>query len=215
MPSNATWSGGTCRAISSALRTISSSVPVTLPSRVMCGAKRGPPCAAARSSMIAAKASRGAPSGVNQSEYVPVLMLPPHAPADRTNRAHGVRYRHEHAPSVPEGTAVSLDPAYRGCRRMTPGAYAMTPQQTVLVQESFEQLAPISRAAAYLFYERLFELDPSLRPLFSGDIHEQGRKLMQILAVAVNGLDRLEPLAPALEELGRNHVAYGVVAEHY
>ncbi len=91
----------------------------------------------------------------------------------------------------------------------------MTPRQTTLVQESFEQLAPISRAAAYLFYERLFELDPSVRPLFVGDIHEQGRKLMQIIAVAVNGLDQFEPLRPAIEELGRSHVAYGVVSEHY
>jgi hemoglobin-like flavoprotein len=91
----------------------------------------------------------------------------------------------------------------------------MTPQETMLVQESFELLAPISRAAAYLFYDRLFELDPTLRPLFTGDIHEQGRKLMQIIAVAVNGIDQLDPLVPALQDLGRAHVRYGVVVEHY
>lgn len=91
----------------------------------------------------------------------------------------------------------------------------MTLRQRLLVQESFEKLAPISRAAAYLFYDRLVELDPSLRSLFTGDMHEQGRKLMQIIAVAVNGLDQIEPLLPALRELGRSHVAYGVVMEHY
>lgn len=65
----------------------------------------------------------------------------------------------------------------------------MTPHQKMLVQTSFAQVAPIAETAAALFYNRLFELDPSLRPMFTGDIAEQGRKLMQMLTVAVRGLD--------------------------
>ena len=42
----------------------------------------------------------------------------------------------------------------------------MTPEQVTLVQESFELVVPIAETAAVLFYDRLFELDPSLRPLF-------------------------------------------------
>jgi hemoglobin-like flavoprotein len=91
----------------------------------------------------------------------------------------------------------------------------MTPQQIELVQSTWKSVAVISDQAAALFYSRLFELDPSLRRLFKSDMTEQGRKLMQMLAVAVSGLDRLESIRPALEELSRRHVGYDVRPEDY
>ena len=91
----------------------------------------------------------------------------------------------------------------------------MTPEQTLIVRETFAKVEPISEAAAALFYGRLFELDPSLRPMFRGDMAEQGRKLMQTLAVVVHGLDRIATLVPAVEALGRRHAGYGVRDEHY
>jgi hemoglobin-like flavoprotein len=85
-----------------------------------------------------------------------------------------------------------------------------------LVQESWMQVEPIADAAATLFYDRLFELDPSLRALFpSTDLREQKKKLMQTLTVAVRSLYRLDELTPALEALGRRHVGYRVRDEHY
>lgn len=65
------------------------------------------------------------------------------------------------------------------------------------------------------FYGRLFELDPSLRPMFKGDLTEQGRKLMQVITFAVRSLKNLDAIVPAVEALGIRHVAYGVKAEHY
>ena len=91
----------------------------------------------------------------------------------------------------------------------------MTPEQVLLIQASFAKVLPIADTAAALFYGRLFELDPSLRPLFQGDMREQGRKLMTMLRVVVNGLHRLDQLVPAVQELGRRHAAYGVADEHY
>lgn len=91
----------------------------------------------------------------------------------------------------------------------------MTPKQIILIQTSFEQVLPIADTAAELFYGRLFELDPSLRPLFRGDMAEQGRKLMTTLKVVVNGLTRLEALVPAVQALGQRHAGYGVKDEHY
>ena len=79
----------------------------------------------------------------------------------------------------------------------------MTPEQIALVQTSFAQVLPIADAAGTLFYGRLFELDPSLKPLFTGDIQEQARKLMTMLKVVVNGLHRIDQLMPAVQELGR------------
>ena len=91
----------------------------------------------------------------------------------------------------------------------------MTDKQKLLVQETFEKVRPIADAAASLFYDRLFTLDPSLRALFRGDMKEQGQKLMQMIGMAVKGLDRLNELVPAVENLGRRHAGYGVQTEHY
>jgi len=91
----------------------------------------------------------------------------------------------------------------------------MTSHQVTLVQTTWEQVVPIADTAAALFYGRLFELDPALKPLFTSDIKEQGKKLMQMITVAVRGLGNLAALVPAVQELGRRHVGYGVKKEHY
>ena len=91
----------------------------------------------------------------------------------------------------------------------------MTPHQIELVQNSFQLVAPIADQAAALFYDRLFTLDPALRPMFRGNINEQGKKLMSTLAVAVNGLKRPEKIIPTVQHLGRKHAGYGVLPQHY
>ena len=91
----------------------------------------------------------------------------------------------------------------------------MTPHQIQLIRRSFALVFPRAHVAALIFYKRLFELDPALRPLFRGNIEEQGTKLMQMLAAAVRLLEKPETLVPVLEDLGRRHVHYGVRDEHY
>lgn len=91
----------------------------------------------------------------------------------------------------------------------------MNDEQIALVKNSWEKVKPISQTAADLFYGRLFELDPSLKPMFKGDMTEQGEKLMKMITVAVNGLDKLDTIVPAVQALGKKHVGYGVKPEHY
>ncbi len=91
----------------------------------------------------------------------------------------------------------------------------VNPLQVQLVQESFAKVEVISEQAAAIFYDRLFEMDPSLRTLFSDDMAEQGRKLMATLKVAVAGLDDPARLLPVVQDLGRRHLGYGVRADHY
>jgi hemoglobin-like flavoprotein len=91
----------------------------------------------------------------------------------------------------------------------------MTPQQIVLVQETWKQVVPIKDKAAELFYGRLFELDPSVKPLFKGDMAEQGKRLMTMINAAVAGLSRVETIVPVVQALGRRHVGYGVTDAHY
>jgi hemoglobin-like flavoprotein len=91
----------------------------------------------------------------------------------------------------------------------------MTPDQINAIQESFAKVVPISEQAAMLFYDRLFEIAPGLKPLFRGDMTEQGRKLMATLGVVVNGLANLESVLPAASALAKRHVDYGVEAADY
>ncbi len=91
----------------------------------------------------------------------------------------------------------------------------MTPEQKVLVQQSFTQVLPISEQAAAMFYDRLFQLDPSLRPLFKTDINEQGKKLMQMIGYCVGKLNTLDEIVPTVKDLGRKHAGYGVKADAY
>jgi hemoglobin-like flavoprotein len=91
----------------------------------------------------------------------------------------------------------------------------MTPRQIELVQTSYAAVEGLGDKAGQLFYARLFELDPTLRTLFKGDIDDQARKLMQMITVAVRGLNDVAKLQPALVALGTRHRGYGVLAAHY
>lgn len=91
----------------------------------------------------------------------------------------------------------------------------MTSKQIQIVEEGIELLQPIAMDAARLFYGKLFELDPSLRHMFRGDMDEQGRLLMNMLTAAARSLRRFDQLAPSIEAMGRRHACYGVRDEHY
>ena len=91
----------------------------------------------------------------------------------------------------------------------------MTPDMIEHVQNSCQKVKPISETAATLVHGRLFELARSLEKLFSGDMEEQGKKLMTMLGTAVAGLKNLEAIVPAVEALGKRHVGYGVEPAHY
>ena len=92
----------------------------------------------------------------------------------------------------------------------------MTPDQARIVQETWKQVVPIADAAGELFYRRLFEIDPSTCELFRAtDMPAQRRKVLQMLTVAVRGLDNLDALASTVAELGRRHAGYGVTDAHY
>jgi len=92
----------------------------------------------------------------------------------------------------------------------------MTPEQKSIVQTTWRKVVPIADQAASMFYDRLFEIDPGLRPLFAGaDMAAQHRKLVQALAIVVGALDHVEEIVPVLEALGRRHATYGVKDDHY
>ena len=49
----------------------------------------------------------------------------------------------------------------------------MTPDQVKAVQASFAKVVPIADTAAGIFYSRLFEIAPEVKPLFRNDMTNQ------------------------------------------
>jgi hemoglobin-like flavoprotein len=92
----------------------------------------------------------------------------------------------------------------------------MTPRQIERVTSSWWVVEPIADAAARLFYDRLFDMDPAIKRLFAKtDMPAQRAILMQTLALLVSSLDDFERVIPVLQALGRVHAGYGVRQRHY
>ncbi|MEM7633067.1 MAG: globin family protein [Pseudomonadota bacterium] len=92
----------------------------------------------------------------------------------------------------------------------------MNKTEIEVIRETWALVVPIADAAAQLFYQRLFEIDPGTKLLFAEtDIARQNEKLISTLSLVVEKADQLDTIIPVLQELGRNHVRYGVEARHY
>jgi hemoglobin-like flavoprotein len=91
----------------------------------------------------------------------------------------------------------------------------MTAEQKTLVQDSYASLHPVLDLFGDIFYSRLFEVDPTLKPMFPIDVARQSQKLIAALGVAVASLDRMDRLAAFMEDLGVRHAGYGVKHAHY
>jgi hemoglobin-like flavoprotein len=91
----------------------------------------------------------------------------------------------------------------------------VTPEEIARVQATWAKLIPVAEQAASVFYARLFETFPELKPLFKGDMAEQGRRIMGMIHSTVMSLDDLGPLEPRLRASGARHAAYGVQSPDY
>ena len=88
-------------------------------------------------------------------------------------------------------------------------------EQIYRLRKTFALLEGQAHVAALVFYQRLFELDPALRPLFKNDIEVQAGKLMDMLSASLSLMERPAELAGILENLGASHVTYGVKTSDY
>lgn len=85
-----------------------------------------------------------------------------------------------------------------------------------LIEESWEHIAPKGTEITISFYEKLFELAPDVRKMFQKDITKQAEKLLFTIGFLVSNVNRIEEIAPSIEQLGILHgKAYKVKEEHY
>jgi|1186.fasta_scaffold770770_1 hemoglobin-like flavoprotein len=99
--------------------------------------------------------------------------------------------------------------------RMIGETNLMRPDQIACIREAFDRLWPVNRRFADLFYARLFELDPTARTLFRGDLEGLKTKLLSMLATIVGAADRPEIFDSVVEDLGRRHALFGVTPAQY
>ena len=84
-----------------------------------------------------------------------------------------------------------------------------------LIRDSWAKVRPLGETVAVLFYNRLFEIAPSLQNLFRSDSHAQRQKLVMMLSMLVKSLDNTDALLETLADLGLRHETYGVKAADY
>src|SRR4051812_17186569 len=91
----------------------------------------------------------------------------------------------------------------------------MTDRQMLAIKISWSYVIRDSGEAALLFYNKLFELKPALKPLFRNDMELQARKLVAMLTLIVSRLQMIEEVADEISALGRRHAGYGARPEDY
>ena len=91
----------------------------------------------------------------------------------------------------------------------------MTSRQKQIVRDTFDSVRAAAIPVALLFYGRLFQRDPAIRPMFHVDIRLQSGKLIAMLDSIIDSLDDFDAMRPRLRDLGRRHVGYGVTEGQY
>ena len=93
----------------------------------------------------------------------------------------------------------------------------MTQNNIVLVKDSWALVAQLEmELVGGLFYKRLFEIMPEVKPMFSRTpIPEQSKKLLTMLSYVIVKLDKLDEIIEEVKKLARRHTQYGVRDEHY
>ena len=92
---------------------------------------------------------------------------------------------------------------------------ALSDDEIDLLRHGLRLMQARKQMASAIFYERLFEIAPATRALFSDDILAQTEKVMIALGAVVGQIHDLDACREMTRDLARRHVGYGVEAAHY
>ena len=96
-----------------------------------------------------------------------------------------------------------------------PDYFDLSDREVKLLRHSFARLARRYNVIACLIFDRLFELDPTLRPLFPDDMRDRNRKLMETIALIVQRLDQPAAVALLVRQLGQRYDVDYVLRQHH
>jgi NAD(P)H-flavin reductase/hemoglobin-like flavoprotein len=85
----------------------------------------------------------------------------------------------------------------------------------VALKNSWAIVAKSGDDVPLFFYSHLFLSHPELRELFPVSMAGQRDKLVAALGAVVSNVDQLDEVVPFIQQLGRDHRRFSVVAEHY
>jgi hemoglobin-like flavoprotein len=93
----------------------------------------------------------------------------------------------------------------------------MTTKNIELVKKSWALVSKIDmEVVGGIFYNRLFEIAPEVKPMFSKTtMPEQSKKLLTMLSYVIAKLNKLDDIMEEVAKLALRHSSYGVKDEHY
>lgn len=91
----------------------------------------------------------------------------------------------------------------------------LTAKQIELVQDTWKTITPVSQQMGESFYNRLFQKNPELKPMFKSDPKDQAMKLMFMISYLVHRLGSFDDLKDEIIKLASRHTGYGTKKEHY
>jgi hemoglobin-like flavoprotein len=91
----------------------------------------------------------------------------------------------------------------------------LSQRQTLLIKLSWSHLSNRLEEFGDTFYRILFDLEPSLKPMFKNDMEAQREKFSSMVNHIVAHVQHTEKLDVELQGLGDRHIGYGVKPQHY
>ncbi len=86
---------------------------------------------------------------------------------------------------------------------------------TAALKDSWELVGKSGDEVPLFFYSHLFLSHPELRAMFPISMAAQRDRLVGALGRIVSNVDQLDDVTPFIQQLGRDHRRFSVVAEHY
>ncbi|MCF0065848.1 globin domain-containing protein [Dyadobacter chenwenxiniae] len=91
----------------------------------------------------------------------------------------------------------------------------MTDRKTLTIKNTWSYVIAQPELAGELFYEKLFELDPTLRGMFPPDLGHQAQKLTDMITYMVRRMQAMPDIQKEIDALAVRHAGYGVHDAHY
>jgi hemoglobin-like flavoprotein len=92
----------------------------------------------------------------------------------------------------------------------------MNTREIEIIKKSYKSIQPRMSRVTRVLFDRLFETNPELRPLFHSDLRDLRKKIVRKFDYVIAHLHEPEVLGPELKKLGAHHnKQFKVTQEHY
>lgn len=90
-----------------------------------------------------------------------------------------------------------------------------TAEQRNIIHATYRVASQRNDDMMKFFFERLFELDPSLETLFDNGGNRMRDKFLKTIGTLVASIELFDKAEPSIRQIGLRHLGYNVQPEHY